>query len=126
MNYAEASAELGEEDDARTYVNMIRTRAGLPDISTTGNELIESVRHEREIELMFEDQRFFDIRRWMIAPEVMVDAEGIKIEFFNGNPQPVYTNYVIQGRNWKNSFYFLPIQIEEMNRNNLLIQNPLY
>lgn len=126
LNYAEACTELGEEQEARTYTNMLRHRVGLPDINTSGNELRESVRHERKIELMFEDQRYFDIRRWMIAPQAQVDVEGISIKYHLGSTIPTYSIINVQGRDWKDSFYFMPIQLDEMNRNNLLIQNPLY
>lgn len=98
----------------------------MPDIKTTGNELRQSIRHERRVELAFEDQRYFDIRRWMIAPQVIVDAEGIDIRYHLGKDKPVYSIIKIQDREWKDWSYLMPIQLDEMNRNNLLIQNPLY
>jgi hypothetical protein len=126
LSYAEACVELGEDDEARKYVNIIRKRAGLPDVNTSGNELRESVRHERKIELMFEDQRFFDIRRWMIAPEVITDGYGVDIRYALGEDKPSYEIIHVQDRDWKNRFYFMPIKLDEMNKNKLLIQNPLY
>ena len=67
LNYAEAQYELGHEDIARDYVNIIRNRVGLPDITSSGEELFNDIIHERQIELCFEYHRFFDVRRWMIA-----------------------------------------------------------
>lgn len=125
--YAEASAELGEGSEARKFLNMIRARAGLPDITVSGAALVESVRHERRIELMFEDHRFFDIRRWMIAPQVLSDdAQGIDIRYKIGQSKPEYKIIPVRVRAWLDRSYFMPIQLEEINRNKLLIQNPLY
>ena len=126
LSYAEASMELGEEEEARKYVNMIRTRAGLPDIHSSGEELKEDVRHERKIELMFEDHRFFDIRRWMIAPEVITDGYGVDIRYPLGADKPTYEIIHVQDREWKDRFYFMPIKLDELNKNSALVQNPLY
>jgi len=124
--YAEACIELGEYNEGRKYINMIRTRAGLPDVDASDNELREALRHERRIELMFEEHRFFDMRRWMIAPEILVDAYGLDIRYFYGEDKPIYEIVHVQDREWEDQFYFLPIKTDELNRNDLLIQNPLY
>ncbi|MDR1601832.1 MAG: RagB/SusD family nutrient uptake outer membrane protein [Tannerella sp.] len=126
LSYAEACIELGEYDEARTYINIIRTRAGMPNAKGSDAELRDILRHERKIELLFEDQRFFDIRRWMIAPQVIVDAYGLKIQYRLGQTRPEYNIIHVQERDWKDRFYFFPIKLDEMNRNSALIQNPLY
>ena len=65
MNYAEAAAEYGELGEARFAVNEIRKRAAMPTIETTDQaKLIREIRNERRIEFAFEEQRFFDMRRW--------------------------------------------------------------
>jgi len=127
LNYAEACAELNEEIEARNYINSIRARAGLPNINTSGSELIESIRHERRIELAFEmGIRYWDIRRWMTAPQVMLNGEGIYIRKYLGQDKPNYTIINSQDRDWKDQTYWMPIKLAEMNKNKLLIQNPLY
>jgi hypothetical protein len=126
LSYAEACNELGEDAEAVKYINMIRKRAGLPDINSTGDQLRKDIRHERYIELMFEGQRYWDIRRWMIAPEVIVNAQGIDIRYKYGATDPVYTPIKIQDREWNDRSYFMPILLDEMNKNDLLVQNPLY
>ncbi len=127
LSYAEACNELGEDDEARTYINMIRKRAGMPEISSVGDQLREDIRHERRIELMFEDQRYWDIRRWMTAPEVIgAGARGIDIRYYHGQEKPVYTPMEIIEYYWNDRSYFMPISLDEMNRNERLIQNPLY
>ncbi|WMI66769.1 RagB/SusD family nutrient uptake outer membrane protein [Aestuariibaculum sp. YM273] len=130
LNYIEASFELGEEGEARTYLNMIRNRAGMPDVPDTesGDDLESRYRNERKIELAYEQHRYFDIRRWMIAPDVIENVQGIRIEYPYGGGDLSYQVFEVQNqtRNWENKSYFLPILLDEINRNNLLIQNPDY
>lgn len=130
LNYVEACIELGEENEARTYLNMIRGRAGMPAITTseTGAALKARYRNERKIELAWENHRYFDIRRWMIAPEVTQNAKGIDIRYPFGSTTPTYSVINVQNRAWNasNKTYFLPIMLDELNKNNLLVQNPGY
>jgi hypothetical protein len=132
LNYAEASLALGDETEAKKYINMIRKRAGMPDITETGAALVERYRNERRIELAFEDQRFNDVRRWMIAPEAYQNAAGVSIRYkvdasgTNILSGPTYTVMNAQDRAWNPRFYFMPIKLDEMNRNKNLVQNPLY
>lgn len=126
LNYAEACIELGQDDEAKTYLNMIRERAGMPDITDTGNALMERYRNERRIELAFEQHRYFDIRRWMIGPQAMGrNANGIVIQDPLAGPVS-YSRNKVQDRAWNDKMYFLPIIQTEMNRNSELVQNPLY
>ena len=126
LNYAEACIGLGQEDEAKTYLNILRARAGMPDITETGQDLVERYQNERRVELAFEEHRYFDVRRWMIAPQVLNrNANGIIIEVPFGQ-SPEYTVNKVQDRAWNDKMYFLPIIQEEMNRNSNLVQNPLY
>lgn len=130
LNYAEAAMELGLEVEAKTFINMIRKRAFMPDITESGAALKERYRNERRIELAFEDHRYFDVRRWLIAPDAYTDAEGVSIRHkvdASGNIlESTYTPVMVQEREWKPSFYLFPIKLDEMNRNDQLIQNPQY
>jgi hypothetical protein len=144
MNYIEACIALGQETEARLWLNKIRGRVGMPAITETGTALRDRYRNERRIELAFEDQRFFDVRRWMIADQAYVNAQTVEIVYpadANGNPTglPSYnpTGFpsvrnpgsnvgIAQQRAWLPRFYFLPIKQDEMDRNNKLVQNPLY
>ena len=131
LNYAEACIELGEDAEARTYINMVRRRAGLPDITESGDELRKRYRNERRIELCFENHRFFDVRRWVIGHEAYVPATRALIRY---KLQPDNTTATVpeikhevwQTRKWDKKAYFLPILRDEMNKNSLLINNPGY
>lgn len=131
LNYAEACIELGQEEEARQYINMVRRRAGLPGITESGAALRERYRNERRIELAFEEHRFFDVRRWLIAPEVYKPVKIAKV-VYKLNPdkttatRPTVSHEVWESRSWKNKSYFLPFMRDEMNKNSLLVQNPEY
>jgi starch-binding outer membrane protein, SusD/RagB family len=131
LNYAEACIALGEEGEARNYLNIIRRRSGMPDISDAGAALVERYRNERRVELAYEEQRFYDVRRWMIAADTYTDARGVSVTgdiADNGTiSNRTYSEIPsVQARAWNPRFYFFPITLDEINRNNKLVQNPLY
>jgi len=144
FNYVEACLELGEDAEARTWINKIRFRAGMPAITESGAALVERYRNERNIEMMFEEQRFYDTRRWMIAPETLGQKARIIVitaTLKPGKTVAVYRysksdydyKYTVQdidvgteNRKWEDKLYFPPINRDEINRNNKLVQNPGY
>jgi hypothetical protein len=134
LNYAEACLALGQEAEAKTYINMIRTRAGMPNINTAGAALVSSLQHERKIELAFEELRYFDIRRWMICQNAYANVQAIAIMYGSpvsfsttyGTGTPKYSIKEVDARAWDPKSYFLPIDINEMNKNSKLVQNPGY
>jgi starch-binding outer membrane protein, SusD/RagB family len=124
---------LGNEDIAREYVNKIRRRVKLPDIITSGEELFKDIMHERRIELCFEDQRFFDVKRWMIADQTdNKDIYGIEWKKFDedGNLSSTGTLHYnlihVQKRYFHDRMYYLPIPLSEIEKSNLLEQNSGY
>jgi hypothetical protein len=144
MNYIEACIELGQDDEAKTWLNRIRFRAGMPAVTETGAALKERYRNERRIELAYEDQRYHDCRRWMIAPAtlgrklVYIDVVGT-LKPGATPPSPykhdetkydyTYTPLEVnsqEDRKWDDKMYFRPISQDEMNTNLKLIQNPGY
>ncbi len=146
LNYAEACIELGgaNEAEAITYINMIRKRAGQPDLPAglTGDALKQAYRHERRIELAFEDHRFWDVRRWLIGEAAYHQTSAVDIRYFTTESTvqayrkpdgttwgaPVYAKKDTPGdaRAWDKKCYFFPIYRSEMNKNTLLVQNPGY
>ncbi len=124
LNYAEAQYHLGNEDVARSYVNKIRQRVHMPDITTSGSQLLEDIRHERRIELCFEDHRYYDVRRWMIADETENrNARGIEWRKVNG--QLTYNFVNVEERRFTPRMYYMPIPLAEINKTGLE-QNPDY
>lgn len=131
MNYAEACIGLGQDAEARQYINMIRKRAGMPDVTESGVALRDRYRNERRIEMAFEDQRFFDVRRWVIGPQAYQDAYKVNVVYpllpdKTTSSVPTITPGLLHDYNWIDKAYFMPILRDEMNRNSKLMQNPDY
>ena len=144
LNYVEASLELGEEGIAKEWLNKIRFRAGMPAITASGQDLMDQYRQERLVELVYEEHRFHDTRRWMIAPQTLgeqvriIDVEGFlkpgaNIQVYRYDPSSYNYEYGvrdlspgIENRKWLDKMYFIAIPRDEMNRNDKLVQNPGY
>lgn len=132
MNYAEACIELGGADLQKGIdaMNMVRNRSGLPDRVTTDQATArEYVRHERNIEFFAEGHRYYDIRRWMIAEEVITDVFGMRIEHYdNGSHMWKYNKAdKADARSFTDKkFYWVPLSRDEMNKAPQLQQNPGY
>ncbi|WP_266367563.1 RagB/SusD family nutrient uptake outer membrane protein [Tellurirhabdus rosea] len=142
LNYVEACIELGQDAEARNWLNKIRFRSGMPAVTESGDALRQRYRNERRIEMAYEEQRYHDTRRWMIAPTTLGrKANGIAITgtLKPGKTMSVYrydpTSYDYtyrvfeidpgkENRSWNDKMYYLPIARDEMNRNNKLLQNP--
>ncbi|TYP97235.1 putative outer membrane starch-binding protein [Sphingobacterium allocomposti] len=144
LNYVEACIELGEEQEAKLWINRIRFRSGMPAINDSGEALKRRYQNERRIELAYEEHRFFDARRWMIAPQTLgrkVSLIRIEGKLKPGKQVSVYRyntenyNYTytvgtldpgIENRTWNDKMYFAPFHRDETNRNTKLVQNPGY
>ena len=130
LNYAEAKIELGEfnEQDWNTTIRALRERAGLQGAAlefpgTNQDVLREIVRNERRIELAFEaGHRFFDIRRWKIAEDVLEGwTHGIKTDESTADDGYIRVSL----RTFDPSRHYLwPIPQSERDINNNLTQNP--
>lgn len=125
LNYAEAQNALGNDAEALKYVNMIRARAGMPDITGSGTVLRDKIRHERRIELAFEGQRFYDLRRWKTLQEGMGDAIGMTI-VKNADGSKTYSKKTVQTRIYTEKVYWQPVPLSEIQKNAKLTQNPGY
>ena len=66
---AEAFNKSANDGKARTYLNMIRQRAGLADINLAGTALFDAIVKERQLELAFEGVRYVDLVRWNLAAQ---------------------------------------------------------
>lgn len=72
LNYAEAAFELGNNGAAMDVINQLRSRAGIAPLSMV---TLDKIRHERKVELAFENHRFWDLRRWHIASTVLNNTQ---------------------------------------------------
>ncbi|MFA9391304.1 MAG: RagB/SusD family nutrient uptake outer membrane protein [Prolixibacteraceae bacterium] len=61
---AEAHHLNGNDGKAQSYLNQVRTRVSLPDVTATGADLFTAIKRERQLELALEGDRYFDLVRW--------------------------------------------------------------
>lgn len=149
LNYIEALNEYdasANQTEVLKYLNLIRERAGIPGYGSDGNkwgkvkgskssysqeEMRELIHHERKIELAYECNRFFDVRRWFEAHgpngkfnhnewgfDVSVGENATDPAFFK-KTQAAVKHFDIQ-------HYFLPIRATEVTLNRDLVQAPFY
>ncbi|RYY14676.1 MAG: RagB/SusD family nutrient uptake outer membrane protein, partial [Chitinophagaceae bacterium] len=125
LNYAEALIALGETGTATSYINMVRNRAGLSNFT---GDITAALRYERKIELVFENHRWYDIRRWKILNQALEDAKGIDITetVANGVKSTEWKQIPVENRNAVQKMYWLPIASDEMRKAPQLQQNPQY
>ncbi|MEA5127898.1 MAG: RagB/SusD family nutrient uptake outer membrane protein [Proteiniphilum sp.] len=66
LDLAEAAAEANHLEEARAAANEVRARSGMPNLPAglSQQELTLRIRNERRVELAWEEQRYFDLRRW--------------------------------------------------------------
>lgn len=128
LNYAEATYFLGDEATAREYINMVRGRESveMPDVTESGEALFERLVNERRIELVFEEHRWYDIRRWMIFPQVREENRTRMIITKNSDGSKTYEKAFWKEGVFNPANYLLPIPQAEIDKNDLLEQNPGY
>lgn len=146
LYYAEVCNEINPGNpNIITYLDKVRERAGIPgyqELARTnkkniiGNQDLQRkmIQRERQVELAMEGQRYFDIRRWMICGEGE-DADQSALHGMNMNgykDQPIgsatsyFTRILIESRAWRRSMYLYPIPQDEIQKSQLLVQNPLW
>ena len=131
LNYAEALNEYYDNPPQEAFdaVAKVRNRSGMPGFPATlsKEEFRKKLRNERAVELAFEDHRFWDIRRWMIAEDEGVmrgKMYGLKISSIGGSKTHVhYEPYVFENRSWSRRSYLHGIMQSEVDKG-YLIQNP--
>ncbi|UYQ95856.1 RagB/SusD family nutrient uptake outer membrane protein [Chitinophaga horti] len=128
LAYAEALNEaVGPTTDVHTAVNAVRNRVSMPSLPAglTKEEMRERIKNERRVELCFEDQRFFDVRRWKEG-ETYFDAAVHGMKITKTGTALTYTPFVIETRVFGPKNYFYPFQQSEINKAKKLQQNPGY
>lgn len=137
LMYAEAVNEVNPADvRVLTYLNKVRERAGikpLEDINPNirGNQEAQrlAIQRERRIELATEGQRYFDVRRWMIAD---VEGEGnqhgwaygMNMNGTSGVENEFYKRVEASRIVFRKKMYLMPIPHFEMSKTYNIVQNP--
>lgn len=128
--YAEAMAEQNHLDIAFDYLNEVRKRGGLEPLPVSNkNEFNKELRRERMIELAFEGQRFWDLRRWGLAKSVLdgVSMKGVKtIKNTDGTFAYELINCERKRRVYLDRYDTFPIPSSELQRNQLAEQTDIW
>ncbi len=138
LNYAEAAIELGKDGDALWAVNELRKRAGMPEHAAISRDL---VRKERKVELAFEGNRYWDLRRWRVAKtELSHVFHGLRFtldgsSFDEGAYNVLTAKYKLTIQDnidgipapyFDDKHYYLPISLGRTANNANMIENPGY
>jgi len=149
LEYTEALNELTSSynipswDSAQTYtiartteemrkgLRPVRIRAGVPDFSdavySSNTALRKAIKRERQVELMGEQERYYDLRRWEdAATELALPIYGYNVLMTSSQRdlfhQPVAA-FALQST-FAPKMYFWPISLTELQRDKRLTQNP--
>lgn len=135
LNYAEAANEYyGPTADVYDAIIQLRRRAGIEagadrlyglDADMTQDQMRDIIHNERRIEMAFEEQRYFDIRRWREAETIYQQPlRGMRIQQAGAGAPATYSVINVLTVNWDNRRYLYPIPYDEVNKNDNMVQNP--
>ena len=151
LGYAETLSACDQRNEAIKYVNKIRARAGIPGYGAVGTKddngfacipyedtrdgVDKRIHRERLVELMFEWNHFFDVRRWKVADMAVGDdwiypkyhrgGEGGPIHgmAFRSDAPAFFEKVVVETRTFLPKHYLFPIPDEDVRRNPKMVQN---
>lgn len=127
LNCAEAAYYLGLQSEAVEKINEVRVRAGMP-LRTSITE--EDIRHERTVELAFEENRYWDLRRWRTAHLVLdgLRTKGLEFTYYYNEDKYdlIYKNGDPSSRVFQDRHYYLPLGVSRIADNPNLVENPGY
>lgn len=151
MRYAEIlliAAETANElvadgalapEESKEYIRMIRQRAEIEEGESNKYGVMDDIKKEdmrkliqteRQIELAFEEHRYWDVRRWKIAKEVLGGpSHGMEITrrvLDDGGESFSYRRIEVLNHVWDDRLYWWPVPQSEMSKSGALIQNPGY
>jgi hypothetical protein len=135
--YAEALNEAnGPGAETLKWINLVRERAGLKSVEESWSQyskqpaayqnqagLRKIIHQERLIEMAFEGQRFWDLRRWKEAQQTL--SQPVQGWNYTGKDEENYYQVrVLFNPSFKRRDYLWPIKESEIIINNNLLQNP--
>ncbi|MDE6638055.1 MAG: RagB/SusD family nutrient uptake outer membrane protein [Muribaculaceae bacterium] len=131
LNYSGSGYDTPDEFNmsAADAINLVRTRAGQPELPSglSFEDFEKRYENERFVELAFEGHRMYDVRRWLKGPQYFVDIKVMEIT--KDGDQITYTPVMnpsyITPRTWPgDKGYLWPIPQAEVLKSGALTQNP--
>lgn len=135
--YAEALNELnGPSDEIFYYLDKVRKRSGLTGVKESWSTyskfadkyntkigLRDIIQKERAIEMVFEGERFWDLRRWKTASLVLNQfIYGWDVD--QSSSENYYRKKVLYNQTFSLKDYFWPIREQDLVVNKNLVQSP--
>jgi hypothetical protein len=134
LNYAEAQNEYltSPTQDVYNSIILLRKRVSIAagtdglyglKANMTKDEMRKAIQNERRIEMAFEEQRFWDIRRWRIAEDIFkTPLKGMSI--VKNTTSLTYTEIDVLNANFTEKSYLFPIPYSEVIKSSNMVQNP--
>lgn len=127
LNYAEASFELGHSSsEALGALNLLRARAGMPALTSVSRQVI---RHERMVELAFENRTYWDYIRWRTLTTDFSLRQEYVLDIYYDIDTKDYVFYKLPyggPKTYLAKQYYFQIPASERSSDQLLIDNPGY
>lgn len=120
LNKSEAAFRLNKMEEARKAMNKVRARVNLPEKTSSGNQWFDDYRNERQVELAYEGQLFWDMRRWKLAHIKYNNYRCHGFKITGDNYEYIDVDY--QDRKFLEKTYVLPIPDAELANNSLVEQ----
>lgn len=135
--YAEALNEKGgPSPEVYSWINQVRARAGLNTVESSWTNFSSNptkyqskdgmrdiIQHERNIELAFEGQRYWDLRRWKTA-HVVLNSPIKGWDITQADAPSFYKEVLLYNQRFALRDYLWPIETGELRINKNLVQNP--
>ncbi len=140
---AESANESGDIATALIWINKVRNRGGQPDLQTTSRWNASSknkeymracIIRERTAELLFENHRYFDLKRWLMGYEDAnykgpgkgsIGGEMYRIKVTGTAGSPSFSKVPFETRTFSDKFYFYPFPQDDINKSGgIIVQNP--
>lgn len=121
LNFAEAAMEAGHTDEAITYVNKVRARAGMSGLPAglSGENLRQRIHNERRVEFALEGNRYFDVRRWHKPDEDLSATDrwitGAHITHMQDGTYKYERTILKERQCYTNKWLKMPIPLTEVN-----------
>lgn len=121
LNFAEAAMEAGHTDEAITYVNKVRARAGMPGLPAglSGENLRQRIHNERRVEFALEGNRYFDVRRWHKPDEDLSATDrwitGAHITHMQDGTYKYERTILKERQCYTNKWLKMPVPLTEVN-----------